>query len=121
MFKTQYTRTPDKPEKLSQEKLVETAGYITAKQRIESMFMAGQRLQEARKGQYDSDHLRDDENIEDFYDPTRDPGYDLSDAAVQAMEVQQRLQEKISQPTDTPSENPKPTKKLEEETKTSEE
>ena len=52
-FQTHYSRIPAPPEINSGEKLVETAGYITAQQRIEAILNAGQRLVEFRKEQFD--------------------------------------------------------------------
>lgn len=75
-FETHYSRTPAPPEINTGEKLVETAGYMTAQQRIEAIMNAGQRLESWRKEQFDfSDKI--DEN---FFDPTRRKNYDLADA-----------------------------------------
>lgn len=76
-FQTHYKRKPAPPESNSGEKLVETAGYITAQQRIESILNAGQRLNEFRKEQFDFG--TDEEFDEDFEDPTRSKNFDLAD------------------------------------------
>lgn len=58
--------------------LVETAGYIPADRKIESMIDAGKRLMDFRAGY----EFQDDEDVpDDYIDPTRDPGFDLADAS----------------------------------------
>lgn len=71
---TKYSRPPKKKEKGGGKVVVERAGYITAKARIEAMLNAGQRLVSARAKQY---HFEDGEKIdEDFIDPTVSPAFD---------------------------------------------
>ena len=78
-FQTHYSRTPAPPEINSGEKLVETAGYITAQQRIEAILNAGQRLVDFRKEQFD---FTGNELDEDFFDPTRAKNFDRADATI---------------------------------------
>lgn len=57
---------------------VEMQGYIKAKERIENMILAGQRLMEHRKDLYD---FQEGEEVDlDFEDPTRTKGFDMADA-----------------------------------------
>lgn len=80
MYSTPYSnkRHRSQPEKNPGKSIVETAGYIPAKNRIENMILAGQRLVDYRKSQFDfEDHDKIDET---FSDPTRRPNYDLADA-----------------------------------------
>lgn len=88
-FQTKYSRKEFSKtyEKGGGKRMVETAGYIPAKQRIENMIMAGQRLALARKELYDFDGEVD----ENFEDPTRRPGYDLADAFQDNEKVKIRL------------------------------
>lgn len=85
-FHTHYERERSKPEVNSREIIVETAGYIPAKQRIESIIRAGERLKVYRKEQFDFNEKID----EDFSDPTRSKNYDLADATA----AQQYLDQK---------------------------
>lgn len=68
--------------------LVETAGYIPADAKIESMILAGQRLVDFRQGYEFGD---DDDIPDDYIDPTRNPGFDLSDASILEAEANARL------------------------------
>lgn len=79
MFNTKYNyKKVSIPEKNSGRSPVETAGYIPANQRIENMMLAGQRLSESRKEQYD---FPDGEIDESYNDPTRSKNFDLADAS----------------------------------------
>lgn len=95
-FKTDFKRTP--PEKNSGKSIVESAGYIPAQKRIENMILAGQRLVDSRKEQYDFDGEVD----EDYTDPSRSPNFDMADASMMqnAIELtrQRKVVEKQSQP-----------------------
>ena len=73
------------------ESLVETAGYISAEQRITNMMLAGQRLVESRRVMYDLQGEYNDATIHEFSDPTRSPNYDLADATQDAMSTNARL------------------------------
>lgn len=86
-FETHYSRTPAPPEINTGEKLVETAGYMTAQQRIEAIMNAGKRLESWRKEQFDFDDKID----ENFYDPTRSKNYDLADAFQDGLSVHAKL------------------------------
>ena len=73
VHKTEYQC--DLGEVLDSTKLVEDAGYIPAKERIEEMIAAGQRLADYRKSRYDIPQGMEpsDEEIEALEDPTRSP------------------------------------------------
>lgn len=83
-FYNQYVRPipPDiKPKERN--KMVERTGYVTTKQRIENMILAGQRLQQMRKSQFDINanekgQYPDTDKL--TVDKTRDPGYTIFDA-----------------------------------------
>lgn len=90
MFTTPYQekrfKTP--PEVNSGKTLVETAGYISAQKRIENMILAGQRLVDYRKQQFDFP----DGKIDEFYDdPTRVANFDLADATQLQLEADANL------------------------------
>ena len=55
LFQTRYTHQKSIPEVNIGKRLVEKAGYIPAKDRIENMILAGQRLIEHRMSMYDFD------------------------------------------------------------------
>jgi len=68
----------------------ESAGYIPPKIQIENMILAGKRLDDARKEQYDFGP--DDKIDENFVDPTRNPNFDMADASALADQVKENLQ-----------------------------
>lgn len=90
MYCAQYAnyKKTSKPEINSGERLVETAGYMSAQKRIENMILAGQRLVDYRKNHYD---FQDGEIDENFTDPTRSPGFDMADAFQIAEEANYRI------------------------------
>ena len=85
---------------MSNESLVETAGYIPAQVRIENLINAGQRLQESRANEYD---LQDGIESDDFVpDPTRQRNYDLADATQDLADANERIKSrKVSTKVDT--------------------
>lgn len=86
---TKYSRPPKKAEKGGGKVVVERAGYIPAKARIEAMINAGRRLVAARAKQY---HFEDGEEIdEDFVDPTVNPAFDEFAAKDAEMYVERSL------------------------------
>lgn len=87
-FQTQYTHKSSPPEINSGKTLVERAGYISAQKRIENMILAGQRLVDYRKSQFD---FEGDKIDLDFTDPTRDPNFDMADAFQHDLEIQSRI------------------------------
>lgn len=90
-YKTQYGGKLGTPEINSGELLVETAGYISAKERIENIMLAGQRLDNYRKGRFD---FEDEKSIDmSFVDPTREKGFDLADATQAELGVTARLED----------------------------
>ena len=102
-----------KPEVLSKDSRTETAGFISAERRITSLIQAGQRLQDFRESQFD---FKDDKSVDlSFYDPTREPGYDLADASMalndltnkkQAEELKKASQTAIEAPEELQDEVP---------------
>lgn len=78
-FYTKYDRPPTSYEVGGGKKLVETAGYLSAKQRIDNLITAGRQLMASRAEQYDfPEGTPTDTN---FSDPTRSRGFDLADAS----------------------------------------
>lgn len=80
--KVKFYNQLDRPDEDFREKgggeiLVDTAGHITAKQRIENIINAGINLMDYRRAQYEFEH--NEEINEDYHDPTRDYNFDLSD------------------------------------------
>lgn len=68
-FCTKYDRPPKLYDPHSDEVLVETAGYIPAKNRIENLILAGMRLKASRAEQYDIQPGVDQDDCD--IDPTR--------------------------------------------------
>lgn len=89
-FATHYKRKRQAPESNSGKSNVERAGYIPTKKRIENLMLAGQRLVESRREEYDFPDGKIDEN---FSDPTRSPNFDLADATALSRAVDSRLSE----------------------------
>lgn len=77
-FRTPYNAGEPTGEINSGEIIIETAGYVSAEDRITSLLLAGKRLEESRKAMYD--YMPDDDLNEDRYDPTRDKDFDIVDA-----------------------------------------
>lgn len=91
MFLTQWTAVPSSGEVNSGEVRVDPAGYIPAKTMIENFMVAGQALDDARR-RYDSDDYGDID-IDSFEDPTRNPDYDIADAAQARLALDERFEE----------------------------
>nr|QJB18789.1 MAG: hypothetical protein [Microvirus sp.] len=92
MLQTRYSLGKRFPEKNSGESLVETVGYVSTQKRIESMILAGQRLEQIKKQKYD---FPDPKNINfDLYDHTRSKNYDMADAFQELEMVKQRQKER---------------------------
>lgn len=90
---TCFDRPPIDPfyEKNSGEEIVEKEGYLPANLMIENMIYAGQRLDIARSEYYD---FPDADSVDqDFIDPTRSQGFDISDASNLARSVEGRIAE----------------------------
>lgn len=99
MFKTPFNagNYPATPEKNSGEILIEKAGYISAEKRITNLMLAGQRLVESRKAQYD---FPDGNVDEDFSDPTRRKGYDLADSTQDRLSLSVKIKEQLGRKSD---------------------
>ena len=96
-----------KYEVLDSKSETEQAGYISPKQQIEQMILAGRRLDDSRKEQFD--FSSEEEIDEDLYDPTRSGNFDLADATQTQIAVKQSLQEqavKASQTAQKPLQAP---------------
>lgn len=78
VFQKAYQKNGCLFEKNTGKVLVETAGYMPAKTRIENLILAGQRLEAHRKEMYDLNGADDDDAI--GVDPTRKGNFDLADA-----------------------------------------
>nr|QJB19761.1 MAG: hypothetical protein [Microvirus sp.] len=89
IFVNPFDYVPPEGEENSGDEIVEKAGYIPAKDQIETMINAGQRLADARAYEFGPD----DDVPDDYYDPTRNPGFDLSDATIMANQADQRLED----------------------------
>ena len=76
---TNYKRPERRKEVGGGPRIVEASGYIPTKIQVENMLLAGQRLNEYRKEQYD---FSDGDSVPDDVvpDPTRDSRFDLADA-----------------------------------------
>lgn len=89
-------------EKVDSKSETEQAGYISPQNQIENMILAGRRLDEYRKEQYDFNS--EEEIDEELYDPTRSGNFDLADASQAQFEVRQRLNEQALKASQTAQE-----------------
>jgi hypothetical protein len=94
LFFVNYTNPPvPSAEACGGEEIVEKAGYISTKQRIESLILAGQRLVAFRKEQFD---FEDDDKIDEtFEDVTRAKNFDLADASQIAYALEFNNKQKV--------------------------
>ena len=105
-FYTQFER-PEKVnvEKNSGELLVEKGGYIPMKRQIEQFMTSGERLANARKAMSLGYDFAPGEDVdENYYDPTREPGFDLADASAIAQALQNKKQDIIKPKSNESSE-----------------
>jgi len=92
IFQTHHTHQKTVPEANLGKRLVEKAGYIPAKDRIENMILAGQRLIEHRMSMYDFDSNK--EFDESYYDPTRSKNFDIADAFQLSLNAENNLKQR---------------------------
>lgn len=71
------------------EKLVEVRRVPTVKERVETMLHTGRIVSAARSIQYDSST---GEINDDYYDPTRKPGFDLVDHKILSQQLAARME-----------------------------
>jgi len=95
--------------------LVETAGYIPADRKIESMIDAGRRLMDFRAGY----EFQDGEDVpDDYMDPTRDPGFDYADASRLSSETVAKMASKAVNRTPSKPETVPPVESIPEQKET---
>ena len=87
-FRKAFKFVPSKGEVNSGELMVEKAGYIPAKIRIEQIIDAGKRLIEFRKEQFDYNNGEEDLSPDIR---TRSKSYDMSDASQDLQDVELRM------------------------------
>lgn len=89
MFATHFKPNKVRFRKERGKRIVETAGYRSAKFQIEELMAAGKRLTDFRKGQYDfPEGTQVDEK---FSDPTRSPNFDMADASAILRDVRRNI------------------------------
>lgn len=93
-FQTKHNRKRQPREENHGEILVETAGYLPAKKRIENLMFAGLQLKEFRMEQFD---FYDNQVDEDYFDRTRSKNFDIADLSEMRRDLEQRSKEKIKQ------------------------
>lgn len=87
---TNYLRPERRKEVGGGPSIVEVSGYIPTKIQVENMLIAGQRLNEYRREQYD--YSEGDSVPDDIVpDPTRNPEFDLADATRLGRAATERL------------------------------
>ena len=109
LFQKAYNGPYGDPEINNGKNIVETAGYISAKKRIENLMAAGHNLEKFRKANYDFENEKDvDPN---FHDPTRDVGFDMADASQIAMGLNERQEEAVKKMKEEKEKNVEESKK----------
>jgi hypothetical protein len=90
-FYTKWSRPVKIYSKSGGKRITETKSFIPAKQQIENMILAGQRLSAFRTGMYD---FGPNDKIDyDYIDPTRNPNFDLADASRIKAEITAKMEE----------------------------
>lgn len=98
-FQNRYSKNPRIYEPPSGKSQVETAGYIPAQVKIESLINAGRRLIDSRKEQFDfAQGVEPDDN---FFDPTRKKNLDRVDIDIMRTTLSSRIDDKIKNHNDT--------------------
>ena len=77
----------------------EQAGYISPQRQIENMILAGRRLDQFRKDQFDFES--EDEIDEELSDPTRSGNFDMADATQAQIAVKNSLAESAKKASQT--------------------
>lgn len=94
-FYTKWNRPKSDAEKGGGKKVVETAGYITVKQQVDNLMIAGDQLESYRRAKYRYDFEDEDSIDENYHDPTRDPGFDITDVTEADAAVTQRIEKVV--------------------------
>jgi len=93
-FYTGYFRPEEREQEVNDGPvMVEKAGYVPMKQRVEALMIAGRRLEQIGPERYDfgdPDQVDDDMQI----DPTRKGDFDMVDAQNMIAELQERMEER---------------------------
>ena len=93
-FQTAYNWKKDPPESNLDDSLVETAGYIPSKKRIENLMLAGLMLKEFRMEQFDFHENQVDET---YFDRTRSKNFDLADISEMRRDLEARSKARIKE------------------------
>lgn len=88
-FYTRFERKRDPAETNNGVRKVETAGYIPAKDRITNMILAGHRLVDSRKEQYDFEQGKEDP---DYIPVHRRRAYDPAEATQDLIDLNSSLE-----------------------------
>lgn len=90
-FQTHYKRKKEPAEKNNMPSMTETAGYVSAKSRIEAIIAAGENLKRYREENYDfGERIPVDDN---YFDVTRSKNFDMADASEMQRNVNSRLKQ----------------------------
>lgn len=106
-----YTAYGNRPlidcEKVSADSETEQLGYLKLSKQIEQMLAAGERLESYRKYGDNYDFTGDDDDIDDFDDPTRAPNYDMVDLHNDIVSTRQALEAMVANQDIEPDPVPK--------------
>lgn len=90
MFISKYKNFKPQTEAMKPDTIVDPAGYVSPKKRIENLIRAGERLDQFRRENYDLGY--EDEDDGTWEDPMRQPGLDLADVHRIRQAVRSRMQ-----------------------------
>lgn len=88
-YYTHWKRPLEVPEINDGKVITERAGYMPTNKIIENMMLAGKNLVAWRESQFDYASPKDDDGL---IDPTRNPGYDYSDAYIDLINAENELE-----------------------------
>lgn len=90
MLRHKYNYVSPEGEVNNDRSLVQLVGVRSNKERIQDMLLAGFRLEVSRQ-QFDSSLFENGIIPEDYFDQTREPGFDMADAHRLIEEIRERL------------------------------
>ena len=101
VFHSPYNRPQTVGKENSGKSIVDTEGYISPKQRIENLILAGENLDDYRRSHYDfNDGYRGDDG--ETMDPLRDRGLDMADVSMMKEQAMANLQRQAGSGFSTP-------------------
>lgn len=92
-FQTSATYVNPEADQMDPESITEQHGYIPLKTQVKILIDSGRFLDAYRKEYYDTTEVNDMDIIDEFLDeedPTLDPAYDMAEASMLALELEEK-------------------------------